>query len=92
MSANEEEQGQRLLRQALLLSQEVVSDDDTNESLDSRIEEIVRIKFDNMVNELSLVVQRHVDEAVQHIVEDRLGELRASVIRSLESEYTLVKK
>ena len=72
-----EEQGQRLLRQAPIFSQEVVSDDDDAESLDSRIEEAVRIKFDTLVDELARVLQRHVNEAIQHIVEDCLDALRA---------------
>ena len=81
-----EEQGQRLLGQALLLSQEMVSDDDDDaESLDSRMEEAVAAKFDKMVDELASVVQRHFDEAITHMVEDRLSELRASVIRTLTS-------
>ena len=89
---NGEEQGRTLLKQALILSQEMISDDDMDKSLQSRFGEVVRTTFDHMVDELARVVQRHVDEAVEHIVEYQLGELRASVIRSLESEYTLFKK
>ena len=88
MYTAEEEQGQRLLRQALMRSREKVPDDDNDaESLDSRMEKAVAAKFDKMVDDLASVVQQHVDEAITHMVEDRLGERRASVIRTLEAEY-----
>ena len=70
----------------------ISDDDDDDESLDSRIEEAVAAQFDKMVDELASVVQRHADEAINHMVHDRFGELRASVTRTLEAEYTLVKK
>ena len=70
----------------------ISDDDDDAESLHSRIEEAVAAKFVKMIDELASVVQRHVNDAINHMVEDRLGELRASVIRTLEAEYTLVKK
>lgn len=88
---NEGNQGQLLLRQAQVLSQEVVYDADIK-STDSRIEEAVRANFDNMVNELTVVIQQQVDEAIKHVVEDQLGGLRESVIKTLEAECTIVKK
>ena len=51
------------------------------------MEKAVAAKFDKMVDDLASVVQQHVDEAITHMVEDRLGERRASVIRTLEAEY-----
>lgn len=58
-------------------SSTILSSDDDAESLDSHIEEAVRTKFDKVVGELVFVVQRHVNEATQHIVEDRLVEPRS---------------
>lgn len=88
---NEGNQGQLLLRQAQVLSQEVVYDAEIK-SLDSRIEEAVRTNFDIVVNELTVVIQQQVDEATKHVVEGQLGGLRESVIKTLEAECTLVKK
>ena len=32
------------------------------------------------------------DVSIQHVVEDKLGALRAAVIKTLHTEYTLIKK
>ena len=42
----------------------MISDDDV-EGLDSRIEDAARVKFDNMVNELAVVLQQQANEALK---------------------------
>lgn len=71
--------------------EEVVSDDNEERSLDARIEETVRIKLETVVSELAVVVHQQVEKSAQRVGEGRFGELRASVFRTLEAEYTLVK-
>ena len=64
MYTGEEEQGQRLLRQALMRSREKVPDDDNDaESLDSRMEKAVAAKFDKMVDDLASVCLLYTSDA-----------------------------
>ena len=65
-------------------------DEDDLQTLDNRIEEAVKRRFDSMVLELVDVVQQYVDKCIQYVVEDRLGALRAAVLSTLTNEYTLV--
>lgn len=51
------------IRQALILSQKGVSDYDAK-SLDSRTEEAVRVKFDNLFKKLAIETQQQVIEAI----------------------------
>ncbi len=93
MSQSDEELGRELLAQSMRESQLAISDDERDHwTLDNRVEEAVKQRFDLLVGELAQVVQKHVEQSVQHIVEDQLGALRASVLSILENEYTLVKK
>ena len=56
------------------------------------IEEAVNRRLDSLIDQLSALNILEINAGVEHVVEDKLGTLRASAPETMNTGYTLGKK